>query len=341
MYIVLDSNSDDWNNFLFCIEQNLQDIYYTSDYYKLYEKNGDGKARLFVYKEENNIAIYPFMLNEIDDKYNLDDKYYDIETVYGYGGPLTNNYDNLFLSNFENVFLKYCIENRIIAEFIRFHPLIKNENIFNKNINVCHNRITVYLDLTKDLEEIWCNDIKSKNRNMIRKAEKSGLTVEASNDFETFKDIYKSTMQKVNANTYYYFKDDYYNYMNNNNYILLNVKKENKVIASSIFMFYGEYFHYHLSGSLKEYLKYSPNNLLLWEAIKYAKRKGCRVIHFGGGLTDDIEDNLFKFKSSFSKEFADFYIGKRIHNNDIYTELIKLWTKANKVQPTILLQYRE
>ncbi|MHC1682470.1 MAG: lipid II:glycine glycyltransferase FemX [Clostridiaceae bacterium] len=340
MYIVLDSNSNFWNSYLAKIDVNLQDIYYSSDYYKLYEQNGDGIAKLFVYKKEESIAIYPFMLNEIND-YDLEGKYYDIESAYGYGGPLTNNCDKSFLRDFENEFLKYCSENKIIAEFIRFHPLIKNEKIFIENIKVLHNRVTVYLDLTKSLDKIWVEDIKSKNRNMIRKAEKSGLIVEESKDYETFKNIYESTMNKVDADSYYYFKDGYYNCLKNcEKYLLLNVKKGKKIIASAIFMFYKEYFHYHLSGSYKEYLKYSPNNLLLWEAIKYAKKKGCKIMHFGGGLSDSLDDSLFKFKSSFSKKNANFYIGKRIHNKKIYDSILSKWEKENNKKAIILLQYK-
>ncbi|GKX65527.1 lipid II:glycine glycyltransferase FemX [Inconstantimicrobium mannanitabidum] len=340
MYVVLDASSKDWNKYLYDINIDFQDIYYTSDYYKLYEKNGDGKGKLFVYRESNNIAIYPFMLNEIENN-NFESKYYDIESAYGYGGPLTNSYNKKFLSNFEDEFLKYCNENGIVAEFIRFHPLIKNEKIFNENIEVLHNRITVYLDLTRDVDVIWKEEIKSKNRNMIRKAEKSGLTVEESKDFQCFKNIYEATMKKVTADSYYYFKNDYYDFMeNSDNYIILNVKKENQIIASAVFMIYGQYFHYHLSGSLKEYLNYSPNNLLLWEAIKYAKAKGCRIMHFGGGLTNSVDDNLFKFKKSFSNELADFYIGKRVHNKKVYDSLIEEWERKNNKKATMLLQYK-
>jgi Uncharacterized protein involved in methicillin resistance len=340
VYNILDSNSNEWNNYLNNITDNFQDIYYTSDYYKLYEENGDGKAKLFVYKEYDNIAIYPFMINEIKN-YNLGEKYYDIESAYGYGGPLTNSYDEVFLSNFENEFLRHCEENNIVAEFIRFHPLIKNNKIFDKNIEVFHNRITVYLDFTKDIDRIWNEDIKSKNRNMIRKAEKSGLVVELSNDYETFKNIYSKTMSKVEANDYYYFNKKYYDQMkNNNNYVLLNVKKEDIIIASAIFMKYGDYFHYHLAGSLKEYLKFAPNNLLLWEAIKLACKSGAKWFHLGGGLSNSLDDNLFRFKSSFSKNTADFYIGKRVHNIDVYNHLIEEWERKNGKESKLLLQYR-
>ncbi|WP_434304814.1 lipid II:glycine glycyltransferase FemX [Clostridium botulinum] len=341
MYEVLDCCYETWNLYLSKLPTNIQDIYYTSEYYKLYELNGDGKGKLFVYYDScGNIAMYPFMLNEING-YNLNDKYYDIETAYGYGGPISNCLDAKFIKVFEKCFIDYCKQNNIIAEFIRFHPLIKNERLFNSNIEVLHNRTTVQLRLTKEIEKIWDEDIKSKNRNMIRKAEKSGLQVEENKDFETFKKIYNSTMNKVDADDYYYFNNSYYEAIEkNNNYILLNVKKGNLVMASAIFIGYEEYFHYHLAGSLKEYLKFAPNNLLIWEAIKYAHRKGYKKMHFGGGLTNSKDDTLFKFKSSFSKNTADFYIGKRIHNKEVYDYLISEWEKNNNKKAKMLLQYR-
>lgn len=340
MNMILDLNTATWNEYFINFIPELQDIYYTADYYKLYEQNGDGKAKLFVYKEKSSIAIYPFMLNEID-KYDLNEKYYDIESAYGYGGPITNNYDKVFLTNFENAFLKYCIENNIVAEFVRFHPLIKNEDIFNKDINISHNRTTIYLDLTKGIDRIWNDDIKSKNRNMIRKAQKNGLVVEISDDYEIFRKIYYETMNKVRASDYYYFNEKYYKEIEkNNNYFLLNVKKDNTIIASAIFVKYGIYFHYHLAGSLKKYLEFAPNNLLIWEAIKLACDSDAKVFHLGGGLSSSADDNLFKFKSSFSKNTANFYIGKRIHNKYVYDYLISEWEHKNNIKANLFLQYK-
>lgn len=341
MYKLLDCSDKEWDLYLNKLPICTQDIYYMSEYYKMYELNGDGIGKLFVYYDNNEkLAIYPFMMRNIDG-YNLNDKYFDIETAYGYGGPIANCLDSNFIKNFEECFMDYCKKNNIVAEFIRFHPLIKNENIFNSDIEVLHNRITVHLDLVRDIERIWSEDIKSKNRNMIRKAEKNGLSVQESTDFQTFKEIYSSTMDKVHADNYYYFNECYYeNIKENSNYTLLNVKKDDLVIASAVFMGCGDYFHYHLAGSLKEYLKFGPNNLLLWEAIKYAHKKGYKKMHFGGGLNDSLDDNLFKFKRSFSKNTANFYIGKRIHDKGIYNYLINKWQEKHNKKAKILLQYR-
>lgn len=341
MYKILDCYNKDWNLILKEMPINMKDIYYTSEYYKMHELNGDGISRLFYFFDgDGNIGFYPFMLNKIDG-YDLNHDYYDIETAYGYGGPIANCHDEKFLRKFEDAFINYCQNNYIVAEFVRFHPFMNNAKIFNNNLQVIHNRNTVYLDLIKGIDKIWIEDIKGKNRNLIRKAKKNGLYVELSDDYETFKVIYNKTMEKVDANDYYYFGNRYYDFVKENkNCVLLNVKREDKVIAAAIFMGYGDYFHYHLAGSLKEELSFSPNNLLLWEAITYAVNKGYKKMHFGGGLTDNLEDNLFKFKSSFSKSHTDFYIGKRVHSKEVYTYLINEWEEANNRKANLLLQYR-
>jgi lipid II:glycine glycyltransferase (peptidoglycan interpeptide bridge formation enzyme) len=340
MVEILSTESDKWNEYLNYFEKDKRDIYFTLEYHKMHEINGDGKAQCFVYREESNIAIYPYMINEING-YELNEKYYDIESVYGYSGPLANNCNESFLKKFEDAFLDYCSKSNIVAEFIRFHPILGNSNIFSKNIETIYNRKTVYLDVENDIESIWKHNISSKNRNMIRKAEKSGLRVIINNDYSTFRNIYKLTMDKVSADSYYYFNEYYFDFIKDyKNFILMNVIFNNMNIASAIFMSYGDYFHYHLAGSIKENLNLAPNNLLLWEAIKLAHNNKARFMHFGGGLLINDNDNLFKFKTSFSNSFADYYIGKRIHNKGVYDYLISQWEQKNNKVAKILLQYK-
>ena len=339
MYKIFNTNSEEWNLYLKKMPIEKRDIYFTKEYHYIQEKNGDGEAELFVYLEDDNVAIYPYLKNRIKN-YNLEKDYYDIESAYGYVGPLSNCLDKKFINNFENEFNKYCRNNNIVCEFVRYHPLIKNENIFKENIEIDENRTTISINLNKSLNEIWNNDISSKNRNVIRKALKNKLSVSYNGEFDKFKEIYIETMKKVRASEYYYFNDSYYDSLRKIPNVIIEIKKDNDVIASAMFMYMEQYFHYHLAGSRKEYLKYSPNNLMLWSAIKYAHENGFKKMHLGGGLSNKEQDNLFKFKKSFSKDTDKFYIGKRIHNYDIYNLIIKRWEEKNKRKASLFLQYR-
>ncbi|HHX69034.1 MAG TPA: GNAT family N-acetyltransferase, partial [Gallicola sp.] len=54
------NQKDKWNYFFKLLPIEQQDIYFTPEYYELYENNGDGKAQCFVFEENDEIALYPF-----------------------------------------------------------------------------------------------------------------------------------------------------------------------------------------------------------------------------------------------------------------------------------------
>ena len=42
------------------------------------------------------------------------------------------------------------------------------------------------------------------------------------------------------------------------------------------------------------------NYLLLYLALKESFERGIKLVHYGGGLTNSVDDPLFKFKKKFS-----------------------------------------
>lgn len=339
--MILRSDNQLWDKYINELPKEKQDIYYTRQYCKMCELIEGGEAQLFVYENEDNIALYPHVRHTVEYE-DCTTSFYDIETAYGYGGPIVKKGDIEFESEFETAFLKYCRQENIIAEFIRFHPFLGNEGIFKREIDVLHNRGTIWIDLEKNIDEIWMQDISTQNRNTIRKCMKNGLTVEISENYDVFLEIYHQTMERVGAKNFYFFDKQYFREIKNNpHYLLMCTKKSHETLAAAIFMQYGDYFHYHLSGSRKEFLKLAPNNILLWEAIKYAQMQGCKKMHLGGGLSDLAEDSLFRFKKKFSLGCKEFYIGKRVHNPKVYNDLIQKWENQYGKKAKILLQYRQ
>lgn len=332
------SDEAEWDTWINKLPIYEQDIYYSRQYMSMYERT-DYRAELYVFTDEVQIGVIAYMKETVSRDY-LDTEYYDIETVYGYGGPLCSTNNERFVEEFERHFEQYCKEERILAGFFRFHPLIRNERLFS-NIDVLHNRYTVCLNLSIDVDQIWRSQISKQNRNVIRKCIKSGLSVKKTEDYKMFRKIYEETMGKVAADSFYYFENDYYEEMKKcDYYTLLQCEQDGEPLAAAIFMGYGDYFHYHLSGSRSDKLSLSPNNLLLWEAINYGKEKGHKYMHFGGGLTDSIEDSLFMFKKRFSSEVADFYIGKKVYIDTIYEKLIQEWEKEHNSRAKLFLQYK-
>lgn len=341
--------SEEWSRLLSMLPADQQDVYFSSKYYALYEQNGDGKACCFVFEEDGKIVLYPFLLNTINQLgYELDDEYFDIQGAYGYNGIVTSSKDEGFIARFHEAFDKYCQEQHIVAEFSRFHPLLDNQTLASPKMQTFYSRKTVKLDLTLTEDEIWMNQFSSKNRNVIRKAEKEGVTIVESQDYDFFREMYNQTMHNVNAEGFYFFPPKYYDTFKEtfgDNLTLCFAIYDGKPIAGSMFMFSKDYAHYHLSGRDKNYYKIAANNAVLWYGIQKAKKRGCKWFHFGGGTSGNDDDMLLHFKQNFSKENGVFWIGKRVHNQVIYDEVVRQWKikfpesfEQNKIK---LLGYRE
>ncbi|MDX9918331.1 MAG: hypothetical protein RBT15_10035, partial [Gudongella sp.] len=77
------SDSKEWNDCFDRLDISQQDIYFTPEYYTLFEKLGEGKAHCFVYTENGEIAIYPFLLNSLKDLvFTGYAEYFDIQGAY-------------------------------------------------------------------------------------------------------------------------------------------------------------------------------------------------------------------------------------------------------------------
>lgn len=338
-----------WHSYLNRFPFDKKDIYFTPEYYSLYQNYGDGEAQCFVFEKDGKIALYPFLRNPITSLgYQLDKEYYDIQGAYGYNGLIASADDEGFIADFWKEFDSYCQENDIVAEFMRFHPLLNNQRLASPEMKTFFSRHTVALDLSLSLDEIWTQQFSSKNRNMIRKAEKEGVTIAESDDYESFKKLYDGTMTNLNAENYYFFPQSYYDEYKasfKDNSILCFAMLDGKVIAGSMFMFSEKYAHYHLSARDREYSKYAANNLILWYGIQKAKERGCKWFHFGGGTTGEENDSLLIFKQNFSKTKTEFWIGKRVHNQAVYDSIVEQWkekySKCYENNRVKLLGYRE
>ncbi len=345
------NEKDKWLKFSQKLPLVQQDIYFTPAYYEIYQHYGDGEPYCFIFEHQGETAIYPFLRNKIDRNiYQLNQDYFDIQGAYGYNGIASSSYDNHFIDSFYQAFNTYCKENNIVAEFTRFHPLLQNYKFSENHLKIVRDRLTVKLNLSGSDEEIWQNEYSKGNRNKIRKAEKNNVEIhvsEADEDYHAFYAIYSETMKGLGAESYYFF-DEYYfrnfRHMLGENQKFLVARLNGEVVSALFLMLYGDYAHIHLSGSIYKYLNLGVNNLIKHQAVRYVKQLGFKYLNFGGGSSADPEDPLFKFKANFSNERGEFYIGKKVHNHEIYAQMCEIWEKANpdkrEKYANFLLKYR-
>ncbi len=302
------------------------DVYYLSGYVKAFHIHGDGDPFLLYYEDNGLCAICVYMRRE-----TALSGVYDSVTPYGYGGVLfEGDTSEENRKSFWKTYVTKMHEESIVDNFVRYHPVLKNAVPMKDISNVIDLGKTIAFDLTSP-EVIWDNII-SKNRNMIRKAEKNGIEIRHGKDWELFKDfrrIYNATMDKDNAEEYYYFGEQFYESIHkdlSDNYEMFYAVLNGEIIAMSIMLYGNKQMHYHLSGSMIEYRNLAPSNLLLYKAALWGCEQGFKTFHLGGGVGSG-EDNLYKFKAAFNKmSDYQFSVGKEIFDLEKYERLVAIRT---------------
>ena len=181
-----------------------------------------------------------------------------------------------------------------------------------KNFEAIQPKFVFRMDVLGKNEEEMMNFFHSKTRYNIRYATRKGVEVRQCGEemLEVFANIMletglrdgfvtrpKSYFAKMldemgeNARLYMAFLDD-------------------KPIAGSLAIHYGDKVWYLYGASSNEYRNVMPNYLLQWEMIKWSLEKGARVYDFRGVSGDISEDNplygLYRFKKGFNGEFTEF-----------------------------------
>lgn len=85
---------------------------------------------------------------------------------------------------------------------------------------------------------------------------------------------------------------------------------EDKPIAGTLAIHYGDKVWYLYGASANEYRNVMPNYLLQWSMIQWSLEKKCRIYDFRGVSGDISEDNplygLYRFKKGFEGDFCEF-----------------------------------
>lgn len=313
----------------------MHDVYWTSGYPKAFAAESGETPLLFHYEDGCGLrGINAVMLRDVakDPRFAgklREGEYYDLTTPYGYGGWLIEGGDP------EPLFAAYedwCKQHRIVTEFIRFHPMLRNHEACEKAYQVVELGEVVHIDLSSP-EAVWAQ-MTSKNRNMIRKAEKCGLTVKMGSDqalFERFRVIYEQTMDLKHAKKLYYFTPEFYRSVQEDlagKAMIFYVEQQDGTIpAASMILRENGWLNYHLSGSLRSPEAPAANNLLLYRVSLWGVEQGCRSFYLGGGVGSGT-DSLLLFKKSFQRgPLRHFYIGKKIFDPRACEELSALRTE--------------
>jgi len=165
----------------------------------------------------------------------------------------------------------------------------------------------------KPPEVIWREQFDNKQRNMIRKAIKKGVTVKIAEEneleewipikIETQKRIGQLITGKEGDSARYMFKHC------KHFATLLVAKKGGRVISGFWLLRYNDIAYYSSPASSQEAFKTGANNLLIWEALKMCYNWGVKLFDFWGVTLDKNSPayGVSRFKMSFGGRLVKNY----------------------------------
>ncbi len=170
-------------------------------------------------------------------------------------------------------------------------------------------RNTVLSDLAGD-EEALLAGMKQKTRYNIRLAERKGVIVRTSDDFECFYRLYAETSAR---DGFLIRPRDYHlevvgRMQNAGLGQLLLAEVAGEPVAGLFLLRFGPTAWYFYGASSERQREFMPNHLLQWEAMRWAKAQGCTTYDWWGA-PDRLDEadpmwGVYRFKEGFGGRFT-------------------------------------
>ncbi len=151
---------------------------------------------------------------------------------------------------------------------------------------------TILIDLQPTEEDILMG-MKSKTRYNIRLAERKDIVVRQSSDIKSFHRMMLTTGERdeFGIHTQVYYQAAYDEFAPKGKCVLLVAAYQNEPLAGLMAFAHGDTAWYFYGASTDQERNRMPTYLLQWEAIRWAKAKGCKIYDLWG-IPDHPEDKL-------------------------------------------------
>jgi len=212
---------------------------------------------------------------------------------------------------------KFALENGLA--FLRTSPLELNSDsnlALYKKIGMrpapihMHAETMWVLDI-KPTEEELMKGMRKTTRNLVRRAERDGVTIRISRDardLDMFEQTYKETADRENFVGFSrkYLEAEFSALVNDRQVFLAFAEYQSDVISTALITVYGNTGFYHQGASTRKHAKVPGAYLLQWEIIRELKRLGKDRYNFWGIAPTDNPKHPWAGLSLFKQGFGGY-----------------------------------
>jgi lipid II:glycine glycyltransferase (peptidoglycan interpeptide bridge formation enzyme) len=249
-----------------------------------------------------------------------------------WGAPLIkgNNPEilNILLKGYDN----YIKKKAVYTQIRNLWDTEELKNDFEKCGYIYEDHLNILIDLTKSEEILW-KEIYSRRRSQINKSERKGISVKIFDEpvlveesYNILLDVYERAKLPLPGREFF--------------------KEANKILAEKGYLkFFGAFYNDRIVGvmyllcyngrtyewyigSYLDYMRMHPNDLVIWEILKWGKENGYRIFDFGGAGRPDREYGVREYKKKFGGATLNLGRYQKVHNRflmNISVVGFKIW----------------
>ena len=294
------------------------DVYFRSAYLESASLLGQGRP---VYlRHESSDVVFPCLVRDAPAGFA------DVGTPMGYGGPVALSAQPA-TAGFLDAYQGWCAENRVVATFARFHPVLANQRLAEGRWHLEHIGHSIGWHVEGGDADGLLAGMDSHHRRVVRKAVSARLDIvieESPAELSAFVALYEETMRRRDASPFYFFPEAYWQQLTGplgRALVRADAFAGGELAASIVCLASPPLLHYHLGASSERGQALGANHLLFWRTAAWAAEHGFTRFHLGGGV-GGFEDSLYEFKRRFDPEATlPAYIGKTVHDAGAYRDL--------------------
>ncbi|GAB3513242.1 hypothetical protein GCM10027341_55020 [Spirosoma knui] len=188
--------------------------------------------------------------------------------------------------------------------------------------------LTLIVDLNRSETALW-QDVSTKRRNQIRRAEKEGCIVERQDSlpalrasYAILKEVYERA--KLPLPDFSHFEALHQQADAYSGLQVFTVSWQGEIIGCMLCLAHGNWLFDYYAGAYRQHYNKYPNDLLPWWVLLWAKENGFTQFDFGGAGKPGVPYGVRDYK----KQFGGALVNHGRYERTTYPQLFALVTSA-------------
>jgi hypothetical protein len=318
MYKVIKLQSSDEASYANFVDRNEGSLLFQSlSYLKLIREltSGNQETLLAVDQEENIKGVLPLL--SVTGKFGT---VYNSLPYYGSNGGIISQ-DEQAVKTLLQSYNDLVRSTETAASTLIENPL--NTPLLGDSINhsLLDSRIGQFTNInhSSNVDEKLMESFHYKTRNMVRKAQKSGFSIDIENDsLEFVEEVHNTNMKAIGGRakkgTFFSSVPNYF--AKEKDYKIWVARFENEPVSALLVFYYQETVEYYLPVTTEKFRDRQPLSLLIFEAMKDAAIRGYKLWNWGGTWSSQVGVHRFKKRWGTEDRIYNYYT--QINNKEIY-----------------------